>query len=69
MAKLRAVETDILLYVRQQLEERKGTWPTIAEETGIPYDTITKIAQRQIEDPKVSKVQVLANYFRGLAAA
>jgi hypothetical protein len=58
------VETDILGYVRGELEKNRGTWPTIADETGVPYDTITKIAQRQIVDPKVSKVQILANYFR-----
>jgi predicted transcriptional regulator len=60
---------DLLQYVLDQLESRKGQWPAIAEETGVPYDTITKIAQGQIEDPKVSKVQRLANYFREKAAA
>ncbi len=58
------METDILDYVLVKLEQSKGRWPAIAADTGVPYDTITKIAQRQIEDPKVSKLQTLANYFR-----
>jgi len=58
------METDILDYVLSQLEQSKGRWPAIASATGVPYDTITKIFQRQIEDPKVSKVQTLANFFR-----
>jgi hypothetical protein len=58
------METDILDYVLQKLEETRGDWPAIARESGVPYDTITKIAQRQIEDPKVGKLQRLANFFR-----
>lgn len=63
------METDILVYVLAQLEATRGRWPTIASESGVSYDTLTKIAQRQIEDPKVSKIQRLANYFRALEAA
>ena len=62
------METDILDYVLAQLEQRKGTWPQIAKDTDVAYDTITKIAQRQIDDPRVSKVQALANYFRAQEA-
>lgn len=63
------METDLLGYVLAQLESHRGEWPKIAEESGVPYDTICKVVQRQIEDPKVSKIQRLANYFRGLEAA
>jgi glucose-6-phosphate dehydrogenase assembly protein OpcA len=58
------MDSDILSYVLRKLEETRGQWPAIARASGVPYDTITKIAQRQIEDPKVNKVQRLANYFR-----
>jgi len=58
------MHSDLLEFVRRRLESSKGTWPAIAEATGVPYDTITKIAQGTIEDPGVSKVQKLANYFR-----
>lgn len=56
----------MLDYVLRKLEESRGTWPDISEKTGVPYDTITKIAQRKIEDPKVSKLQTLADYFRDI---
>jgi predicted transcriptional regulator len=58
------MDTAILDYVLAKLEAAKGTWPDIAEETGVPYDTIAKIFQRQIVDPKISKVQLLYNHFR-----
>lgn len=58
------METDILDYVLRKLDETRGEWPSIARASGVPYDTITKIVQRQIADPKVSKVQRLANFFR-----
>lgn len=60
---------DILPYVLAQLEAARGRWPAIAREADVPYDTITKIAQRQIEDPRVTKVQKLANYFRACEIA
>ncbi len=58
------METDILAFVLQHLEATRGSWPTVADESGVSLDTIRKIAQRQTEDPKVGKVQKLANYFR-----
>lgn len=58
------METDLLGYVRGNLERSKGRWKEISGATGVPYDTIAKIFQRQIKDPKISKLQVLANYFR-----
>ena len=62
------MQPDLLDYVRQNLEKCKGTWPAISRKTGVPYDTITKIVQGQIKDPKVSKVQRLANHFREIEA-
>ena len=63
------MHVNLLEFVRARLESSKGKWPAIAEATGVPYDTITKIAQGTIEDPGVSKVQKLANYFRERTAA
>ena len=68
MATLCRMETDLLDYVRRKLQENRGKWPAIAVKADVPYDTITKIAQGQIKDPGVSKVQRLANHFRGLEA-
>lgn len=54
----------IYQYVLDQLQEVKGNWPAVAEESGISLRTIEKIARREVEDPGVSKIERLAAYFR-----
>lgn len=49
--------------VLQGLEGSKGDWPKIAEASGVPYQTITKIAGGFVRDPRVSTVQALHDYF------
>lgn len=56
-------------FVIDQLQIAKGTWPAIAERTGISKRTIEKIANGDIKDPAVSNVETLSNYFRAQAAA
>ncbi|MFC4518589.1 hypothetical protein [Cupriavidus pinatubonensis] len=53
-------------YVLRRLHETRGRWPDAAAGSGVPISTIRKIAQRQIADPAVSKVQALADYFHRL---
>lgn len=53
-------------YVLRRLNETRGRWPDAAAGSGVPISTIRKIAQRQIADPAVSKVQALADYFNRL---
>lgn len=48
-----------------QLAQAKGTWPLIAEATGVSNRTIQKIASGEIADPGVSHIEKLAGYFRG----
>jgi hypothetical protein len=55
-------------FVVNGLQASKGTWPAIAEATGISKRTIEKIASREIEDPGVSHIEKLANYFRAQVA-
>jgi hypothetical protein len=50
--------------VVNELQGAKGTWPRVSAETGISRKTIEKIANRTVLDPRVSRVQRLANYFR-----
>lgn len=47
-----------------QLAAAKGTWPLIAEATGVSNRTIQKIASGEIADPGVSHIEKLAGYFR-----
>ena len=50
-------------FVVSRLIACRGTWPVIAEKSGVPLRTLEKIARREVEDPRVSSVQKLADYF------
>jgi len=58
------MEQTLLDFVLESLEASRGRWPEIAKAAGVPYHTLTKIAQRQIGNPGVRHIQQLANYFR-----
>ena len=55
-------------YVKRRLNESRGRWPDVARGSGVPISTVRKIAQGQIADPAVSKVEALADYFEKLDA-
>jgi transcriptional regulator with XRE-family HTH domain len=52
-------------YVMAQLRAKRVPQRRVADETGVPFSTLAKIAQGQIKDPSVHTIQVLADYFRG----
>jgi predicted transcriptional regulator len=52
--------------VKRRLAESRGRWPDVAEGSGVPISTIRKIAQGQIGDPSVSKVQAIYDHFRAV---
>lgn len=54
----------IYQYVLDQLSLTKGSWPSVAEATGISHRTIEKIARQETKDPGVSHIEKLAGYFR-----
>jgi hypothetical protein len=54
-------ETDLLDRVVAELEARKGDLPRVASESGIAYDTVLRIKNRE-NDPGYSKVRTLAQY-------
>lgn len=58
------MEQTLLEFVLESLEASRGQWPEIAKTSGVPYHTLTKIAQRKIENPGVKHVQQLSDYFR-----
>lgn len=60
----RVMDQPILDYVKEQLEQRRGDWPLISKTTGVPYFTITNIVQGKVEDPRISTIQKLYDYFR-----
>lgn len=51
-------------YVLAELEQAKGRWPAVAEDTGISRRTIEKIARKEVKNPGVSHIETLAGYFR-----
>jgi hypothetical protein len=52
---------DPLDAVIAELEKRKGELPAVAKATGIPYDTVLRIKNRE-NDPGYSKVQTLHRF-------
>jgi len=52
-------------YVMERLAQKKGQWPSIAEASGVPKDTLVKVAQGKT-DPRASTVDRLVRYFRGI---
>lgn len=63
------MNTNLLGYVLAKLDERSVAWTQVSRETGIPYETLKKIAHRRTPNPGVRHVQVLADYFAGLETA
>ncbi|MEM5461602.1 hypothetical protein VSR69_43595 [Paraburkholderia phytofirmans] len=53
----------MLSTVLRRLDGMKGEWPDVAKESGVPYQTLTKIACRIVADPRISTVQTLFDYF------
>lgn len=51
-------------YVLDELARAKPNWDTVAKGSGVSVRTIEKIASREIEFPRVDKVEKLATYFR-----
>ena len=57
----------LLEFVLRKLQEKKGSWPNVAEQTDLEYSWLTKLAQGKIDDPSVRKIQRLADHFRKAA--
>lgn len=60
-------ETDLLERVVAELDARRGDLPKVSRESGIPYDTVLRIKNRE-NDPGYSKVRALAQYLFPAAA-
>lgn len=60
------MDEPILNYLKTRLGESRGTWPQISKDTGVPYSTITNIAQGKVADPRISSLQPILDYFRAL---
>lgn len=59
----------ILTFVRRKLDESRGQWVEIANASGVPYHTLTKIAQGATPNPRIDTVQRLVDHFNGVGVA
>ena len=55
-------------YVLEQLDATNLTYQEVADGSGVPKRTVEKIARKEIEDPGVSHVEKLADFFRARAS-
>ena len=55
--------TPMYSYVMQQLRAKRVPQRTVAAQSGVPFSTLTKIAQAQIKAPSIHHVQALHDYF------
>lgn len=53
----------LLDFVLERLDRRTPHWTEVAKATGVPYDTLKKIASRSTPNPGVRTVQAIADYF------
>jgi hypothetical protein len=57
------MNTDLLGFVLAKLDLRTPAWTEVARCTGVPYDTLKKIAKRRTPNPGVQHVQRIADFF------
>lgn len=56
---------DDLNFVIERLKaDGKAQWPVIAEKTGVPVDTIIKVARGQTTNPRFRTIDPLVKYYR-----
>lgn len=57
------MNSNLLDFVLTSLRRRDRPWVEVAKATGVPYDTLKKIANGVTPNPGVKHVQALADYF------
>jgi hypothetical protein len=57
------MNSNLLDFVLSNLRRRDHPWTEVAKASGVPYDTLKKIAHGITPNPGVKHVQALADYF------
>lgn len=57
------MNTNLLDFVLECLHARRIPWTVVSRETGVPYETLKKIAHGTTPNPGVRHVQRLADYY------
>ena len=62
------MDTSIKLYdyVMAQLRSKRIPQRQVARESGVPFSTVSKVAQGSVKEPSVHTIQRLADYFWAL---
>lgn len=67
---VQSTEMDDLDFVRScLLADGKDKWPQIAEKTGVPVDTLIKVARGHTRNPRFHTVDPLTKYYRAQEGA
>lgn len=59
---------NLYAYVMSRLDARLLPLARVSRETGIPYESLKKIAHRRTPNPGVRHVQTLAEYFDSVSS-
>lgn len=54
---------NLYAFVMARLDEKLIPQKTVAAESGVPFSTVSKIAQRAVTEPSVHTIQRLYDYF------
>ena len=57
---------DLTFVVSRLMADGKDKWELVAEKTGVPVDTIIKVARRQTKNPRFYTIDPLTKYYRSL---
>lgn len=57
---------DLAYVVARLMADGKKRWRDIAEKTGVPVDTIIKVARGHTRNPRFHTIDPLAKYYRSL---
>ncbi len=65
------MDNPVKLYdvVMARLREKRVSQRTVADESGVPFSTLAKIAQGKIKSPSVHHIQAIYDYFQDKEAA
>ena len=59
------MESDLLPFVRTNLRAvGKDVWPAISEATGVPCNTLRKLAYNDRKNPRLSTIEPVAKWFK-----
>ena len=55
---------DLNYVIARLIADGKEKWPDVSKETGVPLDTIIKVARRKTMNPRFHTIAPLTRYYR-----